>query len=136
MFEIVIDAPGNSLILERIAETMEYLSELVSRKQVEEHQDVGLLGQFVAVRSISFRFKNTVEALDVAVPFSVPFPVKFLQAVVALKLADDSVTVEDNSHFVADVFPSLQFLRPQTKVIPQGFTPVRRHKLDRVQGAT
>ena len=63
-------------MLERVAEPVEELAELVRGQQAEQHQDGRLLRELVAVRAVPFGLEDEVEALDVAVLAAVGVPVE------------------------------------------------------------
>ena len=81
-------------MVERIAQTREQRAQLLGGKQIKQHQHVGLLRQLVAVRAVILRLEDEIEALDIAVPGAVVFPIQLGQLFIALELADDPVAMK------------------------------------------
>ena len=65
--QVVIDSPGQLFFADLVAETSEQTAELIQRQKVQQHQDIGLLGDPVAVRAVAFSLKYAVQSSNVAV---------------------------------------------------------------------
>ena len=106
--QVVVDHLRDLVGRESVAEPVEQLAQLRCRQQVEQHEDVGLLGGLVPVDIVVLGLEDAVEALDVAVLPPVAIPVQFRQVAVSLELADDAV-VERDEHPSAHLIPVRQF---------------------------
>ena len=73
---VVSDVARDGVVLERIPEASEQRAQLVGGEEIEQHQHVGLLRGLVAVRAVMLRLEDEIEALDVAVPLAVVFPIE------------------------------------------------------------
>src|SRR5215813_10011029 len=103
--QIVVDGSGDRARIEGVAETVEELRQFFCRKQVEQHQDVGLLGELVAIGRIALCLENQVEAHDVWIFASIGVPIELLQRLIAFKLAENAVVMEWQVKLAADMFP-------------------------------
>src|ERR1700675_2054382 len=95
---VVSDVSRNGLVLELITQARKQPAKLLGGKQIKQHQNVGLLRQFVAVRSVVLCLQDEIEALDIAVPGAIVIPIQLDQLLVALELADDPVTMKREIH--------------------------------------
>src|SRR5207342_2187648 len=127
--QVVIDSPGQLFLAYLVTKMSEQTAELVPRQKVEQHQYIGLLGDFVAIRSVAFSFEYAVQSLDVAVLVPVTLPVEFEQLLVALELAQHTVDVEHDGHLPADVAPPCQLLVADRQLLDQLLAIVRRKLL-------
>jgi len=122
---VVGDGPGELFGAHLVAEIPEQLLELVAREQEQQHQDVGLLGQLVAVRAVALRLQQSIQPLDVAVLLPVALPVELAQLLIALELCEHPVGVEHDLHLAGDVAPALQLGAANRQLVDQ-FLPVVR----------
>src|SRR5579875_3411816 len=112
--------------IEWVTQTGKEFLQLFARKEVEEHQDIDLLGYLVIVRRITFGGEYPRKILDILVLLPVRLPVKLLQLLVPLELADYSIILDGNEHLPADFFPSTDFVLLQLELLQE---PVaRRHR--------
>ena len=107
---VVVDVALNAVAVDLVAEAFEDRLQFVVREQVEQHQDVGLFRQLVAIRRIALGLENTIESLDVGVLLGVPDPIKLFEISVPVELADDAVIVEGNLQLSADLVPPDELL--------------------------
>ena len=124
---------GINAAVPRIAEPVEELVQLVGGQQVEEHEDVRLLGQLVAVGGVALCLKDAVEAADVAVPLGVVGPVELLEPLVPPELAEDPVVVPAQPQPAADVVPPLQFGAADPQHVQQFVPPALGQHLEVVE---
>src|SRR5438105_14553796 len=111
-----------------IAQPLEELPELVFAEKEEEEHRVRLLGELVTVWVVTGRLQDPVQPLDVAVLPAISLPVKFLQVLVALELADDSVLVEWHEHPATHIPPAPDLLPGEAHPVPEkGAAAVGKH---------
>jgi hypothetical protein len=118
-----------------VAEAGEQVAQLLGGQQVEQHEDVGLLADLVAVRCVPFGGEDEVEPADVAVAVGVAGEIEGLQGVVAVELADDAVVVEGHVHAAGDLAPALQLSGVDAQAGRKVATVAAAQQLDDVQGA-
>src|SRR5215469_12450211 len=111
---VVRDVPRGRVGTVVVPQPPEDLAQFLAREEEEEHHRVGLLGDLVPVRVVTFRAQDPVEPLDVLVLRAVGVPIEFFQVAIALELADDSVAVEGDKHPAAHVLPQRQLVITDT----------------------
>src|SRR5690606_856724 len=106
---VVVDVARYRLGCQVVSEAAEELAKLVGGKDVEQHENVGLLRRLVSIGAVVLRFEYELQALYVAVAHAVTLPVELLQPLVAFELADDAVTMERQVHSATHVVPVRRF---------------------------
>src|SRR5215469_12094873 len=133
--QIVLDGSGNRDRIERVAKAIEELGQFFCGKQIEQHQDVGLLGELVAIGRVVLCLEDQIEAHDVWVFAPISVPVEFLQRLIALKLAENTVVMERQVKLAADVFPTCEFLLLDPQGLTQLAAALFRQQLKEVERA-
>ena len=80
LFPVVVDVGGDSLGREVVAEMLEKRAQLLGRKEVEQHQHVGLLRDLIAVRRITLGLQDAIQPLNVAIAWRDSHPSPALRA--------------------------------------------------------
>jgi hypothetical protein len=88
----------------------ELIAKPVLPEEIDEHDDVGLLGRHVPVRGVPFGFEEEFQAADVPVACAVASPVEFSEILVAVELAEDAVGVPGDSKACTDIRPVRDFV--------------------------
>src|SRR5690606_9226160 len=74
--EVVVHVLVDKVGLGGVAESVQCLGEPVGAEQVDQHEDVGLLGQLVPVGAVALGLKDQVQPANVAVSTAIVFPVQ------------------------------------------------------------
>src|SRR5674476_1320961 len=134
--QVVVDGSRDGVGYEGIAEPFEDRSQLGGREQVEQHEHIGLLGGLVGIGRVVLALQDAIEAGDVAIACPVDLPVQLGQVLVALKLTDDAVTLDHETHLAADVLPMGELGVVQRQAFAQLATPGCRQEIDQFERST
>ena len=120
---VVVDVAGDQFRVVAVPEPADDLPQLFGGEQVEEHENVRLLGEPVSVGGIALGLQNAVEAGNVAVPGPVIPPVELFEALISFELAQYSLVMPAEAHLSADVLPALDFLSGNVQEVQQLAAP-------------
>lgn len=71
------------------------------------------------VGGVNLGLEDEVQSPDVVIALAVAFPVELLQGFIALELADDSVSVEDNTQPSTHPLPASCFSWSEAQFVPR-----------------
>ncbi len=131
--QVVVDGRRDGRFVEVVPQPVEDGLQLVCGQQVEQHQDVGLLGRLVGVGAEVLLLEDAVETGDVTVSPAVEIPVQLGERLVSLELADHPVLVANDPHLVAHVLPEGQFRVVERQLLSQLAPPRLGKQLDQLE---
>ena len=99
--EVIADILRDGVVIERVAKLLEKKQQLPCRKEMEQHQHIGLLGNLVSIRRIPFGFQQAIKTVNFHVFLTKTLPIEFLEVLVHLELADDTVFMKRKPQFAA-----------------------------------
>jgi hypothetical protein len=87
----------------------------------------------MSIWGVLFGLENAVEPLDIAVFLSIAFPIELFEILIALELADDPITMDNEVHPARHVVPPRQLFVPQVKRAAEMLTAVWGEKVENLQ---
>jgi hypothetical protein len=131
--QVVTHVAQNGFVGKGIAQLLEYGPQLIGGEEIEQHQDICLFGDFMSIWGVLFGLENAVEPLDIAVFLSIAFPIELFEILIALELADDPITMDNEVHPARHVVPPRQLFVPQVKRAAEMLTAVWGEKVENLQ---
>ena len=64
---VVLEVAVDQLLVVDVAEPLQQLGQLFRRQEVEQHDDVRLLGHLVAIRAVPFGLQDAIQPVDFSV---------------------------------------------------------------------
>jgi hypothetical protein len=112
---------------------LEQPAQLLGREEVEKHQDVGLLGDLVAIGRVVLGFQHPVEPLDAVVSLPVSLRIELLQLLVAFELAYDAIPVKRDLELAGNLVPVRQLVLVDAELPLELKVPLLRQDLEHLE---
>ncbi|GGA28648.1 hypothetical protein GCM10011333_34200 [Sediminivirga luteola] len=117
--EVVADCAWDRVGRQTVPQALEDPTEFFGGKQIEQHEDIGLLRKLVPVRRVTFGLQDEVQAADVGMPGAIVLPVELFQRFIAFELADDAVGQPRHPQSAADPVPAPRLSIGQAQTGPE-----------------